>query len=86
MTEFKKLSSGCEFHNLEGSLIKDKILCGTRDNSFRERLLQECHLTLSKAISAAYAAEETCKHAHEILRSQPTTNINKIFKKKLNNS
>ena len=86
VTELKKLSSECEFDNLQDSLIKDMIVCGTKDNSLRERLLRECDLTLSKAISAGHAAEETRKHAHKILRSQPTADIDKIFKKKLNNS
>ena len=86
MTELKKLSSECEFDNLQDSLIKDMIVCGTKDNSLRERLLRECDLTLSKAISAGHAAEETRKHAREILRSQPSADIDKIFKKKLNKS
>ena len=58
--------------------------CGINDNSLRERLFRECDLTLSKAISADHAAEKTPKHAHEILRSQPIADIDKIFKKKLN--
>ena len=62
------------------------ILCGTKDNSLCERHLRESDLTLSKVISTGHAAEETCKHACKILRSQPTTNIDKIFKKKLNKS
>ena len=42
--------------------------------------------TLFKAISTGHAAEETRKHAREILKSQPTANIDKIFKKNLNKS
>ena len=57
LTELKKLSSECEFDNLQDSLIKDTIVCGTRDNSLRKRRLRECNLTLSKAISAGHAAE-----------------------------
>ena len=79
MTELKKLSSECEFDNLQDSLIKDMIVCGTKDNYLRERLLWECDLTLSKAINAGHAAEETRKHAHQILRYQPTAYIDKIF-------
>ena len=85
VTELKKLSSECEFDNLQDSLIKDMIVCGTKDNSLRERLLRECDLTLSKAISAGHAAEETGKIL-EILRSQPSADIDKLFKKKLNKS
>ena len=86
VTELKKVSSKCEFDNLQESLIKDMIVCRTRDNSLRERLLRECDLTLSKSISAGHASEETHKHASEILRCQPTADIDKIFKKKLNKS
>ena len=50
--ELKKLSPKCEFDNLQDSPIKDMIVCGTRDNSLSERLLQEWELTLSKPISA----------------------------------
>ena len=39
------------------------IVYGTRVNSLCERLLRECDLTLSKAISTGHAAEETRKHA-----------------------
>ena len=55
-------------------------------NPLRGRLLRECDLTLSKAISTGHAAEATRKHSREILRSQPTTDIDKICKKKLNKS
>ena len=81
MTELKNLSSECEFDNLQDSLIKYVIVCGTNDNSLHETLLRECDLTLSKAIT-----EETRQHAREVLRSQPFADIDKIFKKKLSKS
>ena len=62
------------------------IVCGTNDNSLPERLLWECDLTLYKAISAGHAAEETRTHTSETLISQPTADIDKIFKKQLNKS
>ena len=36
VSELKKLSSECEFDNLQDSLIKDIIACSTNDNSLRE--------------------------------------------------
>ena len=39
VTELKKFSSKYEFDNLQDSLIKDMIVCGTRDSSLFERLL-----------------------------------------------
>ena len=46
----------------------------------RERLLHESELTLSKAISAGHAAEEICKHARGILKSNETIDLHKIIK------
>ena len=40
-------------------------------------------LLLSKAISAGHAAEETRKQAREILRFQPTADLDENFKRKL---
>ena len=56
------------------------IVCGSNDNAFRERLLRESDLTLSRAISAGHAAEETRKHACEILQFQSGANLHKINK------
>ena len=44
VTELKKWSSECEFNNLQDSLMKDIIICGTKDHSLHECLLQECDL------------------------------------------
>lgn len=48
------------------------IVCGKNDNVFLERLLRESDLTVSRAISAICAAEETLKHTREIFQSQST--------------
>ena len=58
----------------------------TRGNSPRERLLRQCDLTLSKAINEGHADEERLKHARKIVKSQSASDIDKIFKKKLNKS
>ena len=65
------------------------IVCGTKDvvpfvKGFFENATSLCPKQLVHG--AGHAAEETRKHAHEILRSQPTADIDKIFKKKLNKS
>ena len=56
------------------------IFCGTNENAFLERLLRESDLTLSRAISAGHAAEETRKHAREILQFQSAAEFYKINK------
>ena len=70
----------CEFETLHDSLIKNMIVCGTNDNSLRERLLRDSELTLPKAISAGHAVEETRKHAREILKSNENIDLHKISK------
>ena len=56
------------------------IVCGTNDNAFREKLLRESDLTLSRAISAGHAIEETREHDREILQVQSTADLRKIKK------
>ena len=70
----------CEFETLYDSLIKNMIVCGTNNNSLRERLLHDSELTLPKAISAGHAVEETRKHAREILKSNENIDLHKISK------
>ena len=43
------------------------------------------HVT-SMLVTVSTICRDLHKHAHKILRSQPTTDIDKIFKKKLNKS
>ena len=50
------------------------------DNPLRERLLLKSEVTLPKAIPAGNTAEETCKHALQILKSNETINLCKISK------
>ena len=56
------------------------IVCGTNDNAFREKLLRESDLTLSRAVSAGHAIEETREHDREILQVQSTADLRKINK------
>ena len=57
--ELKKCSSECEFGTLQDSLLKDMIVCGVIDKSFRGRLLPDADLLLEKAIASSHATEET---------------------------
>lgn len=49
------------------------VACCANDNAHRERRPREPDLTLSRAISAGYTAEEIPKYAHEILQLKSTT-------------
>ena len=56
------------------------IICGANDNAFYKRLPRESDLTLLKAISVGYAAEETRKRATKILQFQSTSDLQKTDK------
>ena len=66
---------------ITSKILKSSIWFYVVAKTLRERLLRECNPPLSKAIGAGQAAEETCQHAFQILRFQPTSDMDKIIKK-----
>lgn len=59
VTDLKNKASGCEFGQLRDSLIRDRIVCGIRDDEVRLRLLKDADLTLGKAIDICRGSETT---------------------------
>ena len=57
LMSLRQLSHSCEFGPLQDDLIRDRIVCGIRDESVRKRLLQEANLTLARCITTCKAAE-----------------------------
>ena len=78
VTELKLKSSHCEFGKLKESLIRDRIVAGTKDKRVQERLFREPDLTLDKAIAICRAAEETKKQSEEMQAQSPSSNINQV--------
>ena len=67
LTDLKSKADECEFGELKDSLIKDRIVCGVRNDVVRERLLRDSELTLDIAASmcrAAELSEEQAGHLH----------------------
>lgn len=56
VTELKSKAKDCEFGDLHDSLIRDRIVCGIREDNVRGRLLREADLTLDKAIDVCRAS------------------------------
>lgn len=69
--ELKKMASKCEFKDLCDDLVRDKLICGIRDGSLRERLLREENLTLSKAVGICNLAELSRAQAVTIKTENP---------------
>ncbi len=64
-----------EFADLTDSLIRDRIVCGIKDNNVRARLLREADLTLEKAIDTCRANEITSNQMKMLVEE---VDVNKI--------
>ncbi|GFS21424.1 transposon Ty3-I Gag-Pol polyprotein [Elysia marginata] len=57
VTALKLLAEGCEFGDLQPSVIRDRVICGTKECSIKERLLQEDDPMLEEALKIARSLE-----------------------------
>ena len=66
MTELRALVNDCEFGTLEGSLLKDRIVCGVHSQQLREKLLQSDELTLEKCIDMCTITEASAEQVKQL--------------------
>ncbi|XP_064476854.1 uncharacterized protein K02A2.6-like [Ornithodoros turicata] len=63
VAELRRLSEHCAFGSTLDDMLRDRLVCGLRDESLQRRLLAESNLTFTlaqdKAIVAEYALRET---------------------------
>ena len=50
IAQLRKLAETCNFENFLSSALRDRYVCGMRDDSIRKRLLVESNLTLEFAL------------------------------------
>ena len=72
LTELKLIAKNCSFGELENQLIRDRIVCGTKSEEVRQRLLRAEELSLDKAISVCRAEEESKKSVQYLTESHCT--------------
>ena len=78
VTELKLRAKNCSYGDLEDQLIRDRIVCGTKSEVVKERLLRTEDLTLDKAIAICRADEQSKKHAQylsEEVNSEPVHGV-----------
>ena len=80
VTVLRTLAATCEFSTLEDSLIRDRIVCGVRSQSRKERLLRETDLTLEEAINICRATEASKEQIRSLGDGKPN-NIDALKKK-----
>ena len=66
------LAETCEVGTLKDDLIRNKVVCGVRENTIRRRLLQESGLSLSKCVDIFRANEATAAQLKVMASSQTT--------------
>jgi len=74
----------CNFGALKDELIRDRIVCGVRDNSMRKKLLQVPELTLDKCLDICRSAEATSTQLEAMTgqtsHAPPPPEVNKVTK------
>ena len=82
VTALRALAETCDFGALKDNLIRDRIVCGVRDNGVRRKLLQESELTLSKCVDICRANEATTAQLKDMAASQtPEQEANAVNRK-----
>ena len=58
VTALRRMARSCEFEKLTpDEVLKDRLVCGVRDEQLRKSLLQQASLTLEKCLEAGRASE-----------------------------
>ena len=84
MLRLRQLAESCEFEGLCESLIRDRLVIGTRDSSTRDRLLRERPVPgLTRCIEALRASELSRIHKDQLRDAVPDSqNIVHVADKK----
>lgn len=78
--ELNKMAAKCEFKDLCSDLVRDRLICGLKDGSLRERLLREADLTLSKATDICRLAEMSRAQAVHINTENSVHHVQEVNK------
>ncbi len=81
----RTMAQTCEFGDLKDSLIRDRIVCGIRDNNTRKDLLQERKLELTICIDKCKAAE-VANERMKTMTGHEVNMVRKFHSKKKNSS
>ncbi|XP_039602220.1 uncharacterized protein LOC120524433 [Polypterus senegalus] len=69
IAELRRLSENCNFGNSLDSLLRDRLVCGVRDETLQRWLLAKSNLTFALAQEEALAYEAASVHSKEIQES-----------------
>ena len=77
IAQLRKLSEYCEFGNTLQDMLRDRLVCGCKDQRLQCKLLAEPELTFDKAFKIAKAMEAAEKEAKD-LQETPSTAVHQL--------
>ncbi|XP_064475711.1 uncharacterized protein K02A2.6-like [Ornithodoros turicata] len=72
VAELRRLSEHCAFGSTLDDMLRDRLVCGLRDESLQRRLLAESNLTFTLAQDKAIVAEYALRETEKIRGAMPT--------------
>ena len=66
VAELRRLSEFCNFGDVLEDMIRDRLVCGIRDDAIQKRLLSETKLTYKKAVELALNQEQAMQNMKEL--------------------
>ena len=70
VAELRKLSEFCEFGDTLDVMLRDRLVCGVRNQKLQQRLLAVSNLTFTKAFGIAQTAELSEQNAKDLQREE----------------
>ena len=64
--DLKKLGNQCEYGNLRNELVRDRIVCGIKNENIQRQMLKQADLTLERAIQLCQIDELTDERLKEM--------------------
>ena len=77
MAELRRLSAHCDFESYLEQALRDRLVCGIRNENIQRRLLAEADLSLARALELAQSMEAAERNAKS-LKSTETTVVYKM--------
>ena len=80
VARLKKLAEHCQFEGHLKEMLRDRFVCGIRNQKITQRLLSEADLTFEKAVRVSQAMEAADKGSKELCNITPqgTVNVHKV--------
>ncbi|XP_061151222.1 uncharacterized protein K02A2.6-like [Syngnathus typhle] len=72
----RKLAEHCEFRDVLNDTLRDRLVCGLRNEAAQKRLLTESDLTLEKAINISVTMEMAKKEAQQLSATERVHQLN----------